>query len=86
MKLLNCHIFGFGKISDRRFVFDDGVNTVLEQNGFGKTTLADFLKVMFYGFDDESKRSLKDKEREKYRPWDKGTYGGSIAFEYEGKQ
>lgn len=86
MKLLNCHIFGFGKISDKRFVFEDGVNTVLEQNGFGKTTLADFLKVMFYGFDDESKRSLKDKEREKYRPWDKGTYGGSIAFVYEGKQ
>ena len=85
MKLLSCHIFGFGKISDRKFVFNDGVNTVLEQNGFGKTTLADFMKVMFYGFDDESKRSLKDKEREKYRPWDKGTYGGSIAFEYEGK-
>ena len=41
---------------------------------------------MLYGFEDESKRSLKDKEREKYRPWNKGTYGGSMSFEFEGKE
>ena len=85
MKLKACNITGFGKINDRTFDFTDGLNVFCEENGFGKSTLASFIKVMLYGFEDESKRSLKDKEREKFRPWNKGVYGGSIVFEYEGK-
>lgn len=85
MKLKTCHITGFGKISERTFDFNDGLNVLCEENGFGKSTLASFIKVMLYGFEDESKRSLKDKEREKFRPWNKGAYGGRITFEYGGK-
>ncbi len=86
MKLKTCHITGFGKINDRSFDFNNGLNVFCEENGFGKSTLASFIKVMLYGFEDESKRSLKDKEREKFRPWNKGVYGGSITFEYDGKE
>ncbi|MCR4930088.1 MAG: AAA family ATPase [Lachnospiraceae bacterium] len=86
MKLKACHITGFGKMNDRSFDFTNGLNVFCEENGFGKSTLASFIKVMLYGFEDESKRSLKDKEREKYRPWNKGVYGGSIVFEYDGKE
>lgn len=85
MKLVKCHIEGFGKFRDKDMVFEDGINVFCEENGFGKTTLATFLKTMFYGFEDENKRNLKDKEREKYRPWDKGSYGGSVVFENGGK-
>ncbi|MCR4648450.1 MAG: hypothetical protein K5776_05155 [Lachnospiraceae bacterium] len=85
MKLLYCNIFGFGKICSQKFVFDEGLNVFCEENGFGKSTLASFIKVMLYGFEDESKRSLKDKEREKYRPWNRGLYGGNLAFEYNSK-
>ncbi len=86
MKLKACHITGFGKMNDRSFDFTNGLNVFCEENGFGKSTLASFIKVMLYGFEDESKRSLKDKEREKYRPWNKSVYGGSIVFEYDGKE
>ena len=78
MKLISCYVSGFGKIHDERFDFNDGLNVFCEDNGFGKSTLASFIKVMFYGFEDENKKSLKDKEREKFRPWNNGTYGGSI--------
>ena len=86
MRLKACHITGFGKMKDRSFDFTNGLNVFCEENGFGKSTLASFIKVMLYGFEDESKRSLKDKEREKYRPWNKSVYGGSIVFEYDGKE
>ncbi|MBQ2184103.1 MAG: AAA family ATPase, partial [Lachnospiraceae bacterium] len=86
MKLISCNISGFGKIHDRQFDFKDGLNVICEDNGFGKSTLASFIKVMLYGFEDESKKSLKDKEREKFRPWNNGVYGGSIIFEYDGKE
>ena len=86
MKLISCYISGFGKIHDEKFDFNDGLNVFCEDNGFGKSTLASFIKVMLYGFEDENKKSLKDKEREKFRPWNNGIYGGSITFEYAGKE
>ena len=86
MKLISCYISGFGKIHDEKFDFKDGLNVFCEDNGFGKSTLASFIKVMLYGFEDENKKSLKDKEREKFRPWNNGIYGGSITFEYAGKE
>lgn len=86
MRLIKCHIEGFGKLNDLTYEFKNGLNEFCKENGYGKSTLASFIKVMLYGFEDENKRSLKDKEREKYRPWNKGTYGGSMSFEYAGKE
>lgn len=46
MKLIKCHIENFGKLSDFTYDFTDGCNTVCEENGWGKSTLAAFLRVM----------------------------------------
>ena len=43
MKLIKCHIENFGKLSDFTYDFTDGCNTVCEENGWGKSTLAAFL-------------------------------------------
>ena len=40
MKLLKCHIENFGKLSNFDYVFKSGLNTIKEENGFGKTTFA----------------------------------------------
>lgn len=85
MRIISCHIDGFGKINNEDFSFENGLNIFREDNGFGKSTLATFIKVMLYGFEDEKRKSLQDKEREKYRPWNKGTYGGRMCFEVKGK-
>lgn len=86
MKLLSCHIDNFGKLSDLHVDFTDGVNMFHEPNAWGKSTLAAFLRVMFYGFDSKRESGLFDKERVVYRPWQGGTYGGELDFSYQGKQ
>lgn len=56
MKLISCHIENFGKLSDLRVDFVEGINLFHEMNGWGKSTLAAFLRVMFYGFDSKKSR------------------------------
>lgn len=85
MKLISCSISNFGKLSDYERSFADGITVFLERNAWGKSTLAAFIKVMFFGFEGEGKKLLADREREKYRPWNKGIYGGKIVFEAAGK-
>lgn len=85
MKLINCYISSFGKIKDFNYDFSEGLNTILEENGWGKTTFSIFLKAMFYGLDD-SKRNVADNERTKYKPWGGNElFGGSLTFTYANK-
>ncbi|MBE5879625.1 MAG: hypothetical protein E7288_06585 [Lachnospiraceae bacterium] len=85
MKLLSAHIENFGKFSNRNFDFNDGLNVFCEENGWGKSTLSAFLKVMFYGFDNERARDEFENERKRYKPWQGGVYGGSIRFKVNEK-
>lgn len=86
MKLLSCHIDNFGKLSDLSIDFTDGVNLFHEPNAWGKSTLAAFLRVMFYGFDSKKESGSFDKERVVYRPWQGGTFGGELDFTYQDKE
>lgn len=85
MKLISCHIENFGKIHDYSIDFNDGVNKMCEENGWGKSTLAAFIQAMFYGFEGDNKRSIEGNERKKYKPWQGGAFGGEIVFEIGGK-
>ena len=86
MKLIKCHIENFGKLSDFTYCFGDGLNVFCEENGWGKSTLAAFLKAMLYGFENEGKRDGLENERKRYRPWQGGVYGGSLSFEVQEKR
>ncbi|MBO4903006.1 MAG: AAA family ATPase [Lachnospiraceae bacterium] len=86
MRLISLHIDNFGNLSDFDLVFDRNPMVVFKENGWGKSTLAAFIKVMFYGFANELKKNSTEREREKYRPWKGGTYGGTLTYEAEGKQ
>ena len=81
MRLISCHIEGFGKLNNIDMEFTSGVNTILRENGWGKTTFAAFVKVMFYGFSGETKRNDIENERRRFRPWSGGAYGGELVFE-----
>ncbi len=83
MKLTACHIVNFGKLHDLHLTFQDGINVIHRENGWGKTTLAAFIKAMFYGMTSTTKRSVLENERKKYLPWQGGRYGGSLSFENE---
>lgn len=85
MRLVKCHIENFGKLHDLTLDFQEGMNILSYENGWGKSTLATFLRVMLYGFQGETKRSSQENERKRYEPWQGGVYGGSLTIEANGK-
>lgn len=84
MRLINCYIENFGGLSRYSLTLQPGITVVEEPNGFGKTTLAEFIRAMFYGFPRASK-TLEKNTRKRYQPWQGGRYGGTIIFEHNGK-
>lgn len=86
MRLIRLHVENFGCLSNYDLDFQEGLNSVLQENGWGKSTLAAFLRVMFYGLEGERKRGYSENDRLKYKPWNGGSFGGSLEFEAGGKR
>lgn len=86
MKLLRCYIENYGKLQQFSYNFDDKLNIILQNNGWGKTTFASFIKAMLFGLPSSRKTDLDENERAKYTPWQKGAFGGWLEFEIKGKQ
>ncbi|MBR4270460.1 MAG: hypothetical protein IKQ31_02160 [Clostridia bacterium] len=86
MKLLRCYIENYGKLHQFSYDFDPKLNTILKENGWGKTTLSSFIKAMLFGLPVSSKKDLDENERAKYTPWQAGNFGGWLEFELKGKQ
>ena len=78
MIIKKLHIENFGRLSNFDMVFNGKINQICAENGWGKSTLAVFLKAMFYGMG-PSRDNVK-MERKKYMPWQGGNYGGRIDF------
>lgn len=86
MKLIKCYISAFGKFRDYAIDFSNGLNTFVHENGWGKTTLASFLKCMFYGINSK-KRNIEENDRIKFAPWNYNEkFGGYVVFEKDGYQ
>ena len=85
MIINELYIENFGKLSKYKKSFTEGLNHFVEDNGFGKTTLTVFIKVMLYGFDDTRRHSLDENDRKKYTPWQGGAFGGWLSFSVGGK-
>lgn len=79
MRLIKLHITNFGRFHDYDMDFSDGLNSFLQENGWGKTTLSVFLKAMFYGFNSAG-RTIANNDRKKYKPWQGGNFGGWLDF------
>ncbi len=84
MKLLSAYIENFGKICKQDILFNENLTSFCYENGYGKTTIATFIRVMFYGMA-SYKTSSKFNDREHYFPFDGGKYGGNLTFENDGK-
>ncbi len=87
MILRKIHVESFGRLKDFDADLTEGLNVIMHENGWGKSTLAAFIRVMFFGFDNEKKRNEIDNERRRFSPWaGGGAYGGYLIFETEGKK
>ena len=85
MRLLCLHIENFGTLSGVDEHLTDGLNVRLHPNGYGKSTLAVFIKSMLYGLPASTRRSLIENERRRYTPWQGGVFGGSLDIEVGGE-
>ncbi len=86
MQLISCDVENFGKISNLHIDFTSGINVINQPNAWGKSTLAAFIKAMFFGFEARKEAGAIDKERNIYRPWQGGVYGGELDFETAGRR
>ena len=85
MQIRRIQIADFGKLHDMELDFSEGFQTITGENGWGKSTMAAFIKAMLYGMEATTRRSLLENERRHYQPWQGGTYGGSMEFTAGGK-
>lgn len=51
MKILEIYMKNFGKFSDRRIFFHDGINLLYGKNEAGKSTIYAFLRAMLFGIE-----------------------------------
>ena len=58
MKLISLYIENFGGLSRYELDFADGLTVIEAENGFGKTTLAEFIRLVM-----ASNRPEEEKER-----------------------
>ncbi|MFA6330732.1 MAG: AAA family ATPase [Clostridia bacterium] len=86
MKLIKCYIENFGKLQGYTYSFNGNLNVIKQENGWGKSTLAYFIKAMFYGMPASRVQDLDENDRKKFMPWQSGSYGGNLEFEISGKK
>ena len=80
MKLIECYVNNFGKLSDFSYSFKDGLNVIQEENGYGKSTFSAFIKSMLFGLEDTKRIGIFENDRKKYEPWQGGAWGGSLTI------
>ena len=87
MKIRELNLKNFGKFSDKRVVFHDGVNIIYGENESGKTTLHTFIKGMLFGLERGRGRASAKDTFTMYEPWENPNfYAGVIRFESGGKR
>lgn len=85
MKLKTLEIQHFGKFRGKRIDIGDGLWQWSAANESGKTTAADFIRFMFYGFEKiKGRHTLLQSPLERYQPWDSSEgLAGALEFEDE---
>lgn len=78
MVILQLDIQHFGKLKDKKIALRPGMNVITGANEAGKTTIAEFIKAVFYGANEKTVR--------KYYPLeDDGIFGGMIKVMRDGE-
>lgn len=87
MKIRELYIRNFGKFSNKRILFKDGINIFYGENETGKTTIHTFIKCMLFGLERGRGRASQHDTFSKYEPWENPNYySGVLRFESGGKQ
>ena len=68
MKLLSLHVDNFGKLHDFDRSFDGNLSCIEAENGYGKSTIAEFIRAMLYGLPAgaKGKQRAEDNQRSRF--------------------
>ena len=84
LEITRLELVGFGKFRERTIDLTSGLSLIEGPNEAGKSTIQSFITGMFYGFfQPGTKRRSYTPHRDKYRPWDQGSYRGVLVCKNE---
>lgn len=87
MIITELYVRNFGKLSDRHFYLENGVQIISGDNEFGKTTLHAFIRAMLFGLERGRGRAAAGDDFIRYEPWENpGIYGGMMRFVCGGRR
>lgn len=79
-------ITAFGKLKNTVVKANEGLNILSAPNESGKTTLASFIRFVFYGFVNGRAQTLSENDKKLYLPWGGEAIEGSITLTADGKR
>ena len=82
--LTKIEIHSFGKLKQTVLSPSAGLLVLTAPNESGKSTLAAFLRFVFYGFPDSRKKELSENDKKLYTPWDSPVSEGSVTLQKDG--
>jgi len=77
-------IVSFGKLKTVQIIPGDGINVLSAPNESGKSTLAAFIKFVFYGFTTSRMQSISENDKKLYTPWDNPQAEGALYIKTDG--
>ena len=80
MTIKRVYIRRFGCLSQKELAFHSGLNVLAEPNEWGKSTVAEFIRVMLYGIS-----TPRFNQRKKYMPFHETSMGGALTVEQDGR-
>lgn len=80
MKITECYLHNFGRFRGFRISFKEGLNCISAPNGYGKSTVCDFIRIMLFGMRDTKRSGTVENDRRRYLPWDGGLCSGTLTF------
>ena len=84
MKIKSLNIISYGKFSNKKIEFKDGLNIVYGGNEAGKSTLMSYIKSMLFGFTAPKVSDVSRNERKRYMPWGGKVLSGEMDIETDG--
>ncbi len=86
VRIEKLEINSFGKLKNATVTAKSGINILSAPNESGKSTVAAFIKFVFYGFSGARMQTLTDNERKLYTPWDGEISEGTVYIVADGKE
>ncbi|WP_165815181.1 ATP-binding protein [Levilactobacillus bambusae] len=80
MKIKRLTLYGYGKFANQSFDLDGTMTTFYGQNEAGKSTIAQFIPAILFGFPSKRSADLR------HEPLTGGRYGGELIIEKQGQE